>query len=84
MSEVYYDETREGEKMFKLVLIKEKLEGHVADFAKDYVKIQNLSLTKKQQESLDKWTKEKVADTYIKISDDYKDCEFETNFKKKL
>ncbi len=84
MTEVYYDETREGEKMFKLVLIKEKLEGHVADFAKDYVKIQNLALTKKKQESLDKWTKEKVSDTYIKISDDYKDCEFETNFKKKL
>jgi len=84
MTEVYYDETREGEKMFKLVLIKEKLKGHLADFAKDYVKIQNLALTKKQQESLDKWTKEKVADTYIKISDDYKDCKFETNFKKKI
>ena len=26
----------------------------------------------------------KQNDTYIKISDDYKDCEFETNFKKKI
>lgn len=84
LTEVFYDETREGEKMFKLVLIKEKLEGHTADFAKDYVKIQNLALTKKQQESLDKWTQEKVSDTYIKISDDYKDCKFETNFRKKI
>ena len=82
MTEVYYDETRDGEKMFKLVLIKEKQEGHVADFAKDYVKIQNLALTKKQQETIDKWTKDKVIDTYIKISDDYKNCEFETNFNK--
>lgn len=82
MTEVFYDETRDGEKMFKLVLIKEKLEGHVADFAKDYVKIQNLALTKKQQETVDKWTEDKVEDTYIKISDDYKDCQFEINFKK--
>lgn len=82
MTEVYYDETRDGEKMFKLVLIKEKQEGHVADFAKDYVKIQNLALTKKQQETIDKWTKDKVIDTYIKISDDYKNCAFETNFNK--
>jgi len=82
MTEVFYDETRDGEKMFKLVLIKEKVDGHIADFAKDYVKIQNLALTKKQQETVDKWTQEKVADTYIKISDDYKDCQFETNFKK--
>lgn len=82
MTEVYYDETRDGEKMFKLVLIKEKQEGHVADFAKDYVKIQNLALTKKQQETIDSWTKDKVLDTYIKISDDYKNCDFESNFNK--
>lgn len=84
MTEVFYDETREGEKMFKMVLIKEKLEGHVANFGEDYVKIQNLALTKKQQESLNEWTKEKVTDTYVKVSDDYKDCEFKTNFKKKI
>lgn len=82
MTEVFYDETRDGEKMFKLVLIKEKQEGHVAEFAKDYVKIQNLALTKKQQETIEKWTKDKVVDTYIKISDDYKNCKFETNFNK--
>ena len=36
------------------------------------------------RKSLNEWTKEKVTDTYIKVSDDYKDCEFKTNFKKKL
>jgi len=83
MTEVFYDETREGEKMFKLVLVKEKLEGHKAEFAKDYVKIQNLALAKKRQEIVDKWMKEKVNDTYIKISDEYKNCQFETNYLKK-
>jgi len=82
MTEVYYDETREGEKMFNLVLLKEKLEGHKADFAQDYVKIQNLALAKKKQESLEEWIDEKIEDTYIKISDDFKDCNFETNYKK--
>ncbi len=82
MTEVFYDETRDGEKMFKLVLLKEKLEGHKADFAKDYVKIQNLALTKKKQEAIVEWTKEHISDTYIKISNDFKDCQFENNFTK--
>jgi peptidyl-prolyl cis-trans isomerase SurA len=83
MTEVFYDETREGEKMFKLVLMKEKMEGHKAELAKDYVKIQNLAIAKKRQETVDKWMKDKVSDTYIKISDNYKNCQFTTNFLKK-
>lgn len=82
MTDVFYDETREGEKMFKLVLVKEKIDGHVADFAKDYVKIQNLALAKKREETLEDWISEKINDTYIKISDDYKDCTFKNNYKK--
>ena len=82
MTEVYYDETREGEKMFKLVLVKELNEGHKADFANDYVKIQNLALAKKRQETIEEWIDEKIEETYIKISDDYKDCKFDTNYKK--
>ncbi len=84
MTAVFYDETREGEKMFKLVLLDKMIEGHTADFAKDYVKIQNLALAKKRQESIEKWVAEKVSDTYIKISDEFKDCEFKTNFRKKI
>lgn len=84
MTDVFYDETREGEKMFKLVLLKEKVAGHKADFAQDYVKIQNLALAKKKQESLEEWIDDKIEDTYIKISDDFKDCNFESNYKKNL
>ncbi len=84
MTEVFYDETREGEKMYKLVLMKKKTGGHKADFVKDYVKIQNLALAKKRQEMIEAWTDEKVEDTYVKISDAYKKCPFKTNFKKKI
>jgi peptidyl-prolyl cis-trans isomerase SurA len=82
MTDVFYDETREGEKMYKLVLLKEKIDGHVAEFAKDYVKIQNLALAKKRQETIEKWINEKINDTYIKIGEDYKNCEFKNNYKK--
>lgn len=84
MSEVFYDEDMEGNKMFKLVLMKEKIEAHIADFSIDYVKIQNLALAKKRQETIEKWISEKVMDTYIKIDDQYKDCNFSVNFQKKI
>jgi peptidyl-prolyl cis-trans isomerase SurA len=84
MSEVFYDEDKEGNKMFKLVLMKEKIDAHTADFSIDYVKIQNLALAKKRQETIEKWISEKVMDTYIKIDDQYKDCKFSVNFQKKI
>jgi peptidyl-prolyl cis-trans isomerase SurA len=83
LTDVFYDEDQEGNKMFKLVLLKEKIDEHVADFSIDYVKIQNLTLAKKKQEVVDKWINDKVKDTYIKIDDSYKTCNFKVNFLKK-
>ena len=82
ITEVFYDETREGEKMFKMILMKSKTDAHVVDLSKDYVKIQNLALQKKREETIAKWTKEKISDTYIKINKDYKKCEFQNNWTK--
>jgi peptidyl-prolyl cis-trans isomerase SurA len=82
VSEPYYDETREGEKMFKIILMKDKIEGHTADFVQDYVKIQQLTLQKKQEETLGKWYAEHVLDTFIKINKNYQDCDFQYNWSK--
>ena len=82
ITEVFYDETREGEKMYKIILMKSKTEAHIADLNKDYVKIQGLALQKKKQETIDKWAKEKLKDTYIKINNDYKKCTFKNNWAK--
>ena len=83
ISEVFYDQTREGEKMFKILKLETKTESHTADISKDYVKIQNLALQKKKAETIEKWSKEKIKDTYIKINDSYLDCGFESNWAKK-
>jgi len=82
ITDVFYDETRQGEKMYKIILMKSKTVAHIADLSKDYVKIQNLALRKKREETIAKWTKEKINDTYIKINKDYKKCEFKNNWAK--
>jgi len=82
MTAVYYDESRSGEKMYKIILMKDKIPSHVADLVKDYEKIQSLALQKKKQESIDKWVNNKIIDTYIKINGSYKNCNFEFNWNK--
>lgn len=80
ITEPFYEETREGEKMYKIIWVRKKTQAHQADFALDYVKIQNLALQKKQQEVLDDWYNEHIKETYIKISDANKSCGFKYNW----
>ena len=82
LSEVYFEETREGEKMFKVILLKSRVEAHTADLSKDYVKIKNLAIQKKRSEVIEKWANEIIEDTYIKINKEYFGCTFESNWAK--
>ncbi len=83
ITEPFFDEIRGESKMHKIILLKSKTETHTANFTQDYEKIQQLTLQKKQEETIDKWAKDKIEDTYIKINKDFKNCEFKNNWKKK-
>jgi peptidyl-prolyl cis-trans isomerase SurA len=82
MTDVFYDETRNGEKMYKIMMMVELMPSHQADMKQDYVKIQNLALQKKRQEEIDNWASEKIYDTYIKLNDSRKACNFKNNWSK--
>lgn len=83
ISNVFYEETRQGKKMYKFILLKSKTEAHTADITRDYVKIQDSALQKKKTEAIEKWSKKNIKETYVKISDSYLDCEFKSNWTKK-
>jgi peptidyl-prolyl cis-trans isomerase SurA len=83
ISEVFMDQTREGKKMFKILLLKSRTEAHVADLKEDYVKIMELALQKKKTESIEKWSEDKIQDTYVNINEVYMTCEFKSNWAKK-
>ncbi|NJN50225.1 MAG: hypothetical protein HC798_03420, partial [Polaribacter sp.] len=54
-----------GEKSFRFILMKTKSKNHKADLVEDYVKIQELALQKKQEESINKWARDKNKKTPI-------------------
>jgi peptidyl-prolyl cis-trans isomerase SurA len=82
ISEPYFDETREGVKMYKFIKVSDKEIAHKADFSQDYVKIQQMTLQKKQEDAIDVWNKEHVSETFVKINDSKNTCEFKYNWSK--
>lgn len=82
MSDIFYDEERGGKKMYKMLFMRDRTNTHIANIIEDYVKIKSLALQKKKQETIEKWSREKIVDTYIKISDEFQKCTFKNNWKK--
>ena len=84
MTPPFYDESRGGEKMYKFFYMRERTDTHTADLVEDYEKIQSLALRKKKQETIAKWSKEKIFETYIKLNNKHGKCSFERNWKKEI
>jgi len=78
---VSQDET--GRKMYKLMMVTNRYDEHVADYVKDYIKIKNLALKEKQIMRIGEWSEEKIKDTYVKVNGEYRNCEFTNNWLKK-
>ena len=76
------DDPRKGKKI-KLIVVTNRIDEHVADYGKDYIKIKDLALKEKQINAIAKWTQEKIKESYININEDYKNCEFTNNWLKK-
>ncbi len=83
VSLVFNDPDRTNKSMFKILKINKKIGEHKADYTKDYIKIKELALRQKQIKAIAKWQKEKIAETYIKVNGDNRDCEFASNWLKK-
>lgn len=82
VSEVIQEQDRENPVIFKLVTVFDRIDDHVADFAKDYLKIKRLALQDKHFDAIAKWQEETIISTYIKLNGDYRDCEFQGNWLK--
>ncbi|GGX10778.1 peptidylprolyl isomerase [Aquimarina muelleri] len=83
VSLVIPDQDRQGRVKYKLITVLNRYDEHIADYAKDYLKIQELALRKKQIDAIRKWQEEKILDTYIKVNGEYRNCEYSGNWLKK-
>lgn len=82
VSLILTDQDYTGRTIFKIVTVNKRFPEHKAEFAQDYMKIQDLALRAKQMEAIEKWQKEKINDTYVKVNGEFRNCEFTNNWLK--
>ncbi|HUX57400.1 MAG TPA: peptidylprolyl isomerase [Bacteroidales bacterium] len=64
--------------VFRIVRLDKELPAHTANLKDDYQSLFNEALMNERNKVYAKWIKEKIETTYLKISDEFKSCNFLT------
>ncbi|MCR5423732.1 MAG: peptidylprolyl isomerase [Bacteroidales bacterium] len=70
----------ENKDVYYILKLTKKIDAHKANLTDDYDKLYNATLEKAKNEKVRAWAQKMIQNTYIRICDDYKDCEFELNW----
>ncbi|MCX2720139.1 peptidylprolyl isomerase [Lentiprolixibacter aurantiacus] len=73
---------RGGPPKFKILKVTNRFDEHEADFARDYLKIQDLALKEKQFKAIKEWMAEKIEDTYVSVGAANRSCDFSNDWVK--
>jgi len=66
-----------GKTVCVLAKLKSRVEGHKATVMEDFQVMKDMVLEKRRQEVIHKWVEGKIKNTYVRIGDKYKNCDFE-------
>ncbi len=67
---------RKNKEVVAIVKLRARIDGHKANLSDDYQTIKGIVEEKKKVEFLNDWLKKKQHDTYIRIKDGWRNCEF--------
>jgi peptidyl-prolyl cis-trans isomerase SurA len=68
---------------YRIVRIDRKLPPHQANLTDDYDRLSNAALQEAKDKKLLEWSAKMIKTTYIRLSDEYKDCDFKLNWNKR-
>lgn len=60
-----------------IVQLTRRIEGHKADLAEDYQTVKSMYENSKRQQIIADWIKNKQKNTYVRIEEGWRDCEFQ-------
>lgn len=66
-----------GKEVVAIVRLKERINSHKANLSDDYQVMKSIVEGKKREDVLKKWVQEKIKTTYVRINDDWKNCDFQ-------
>lgn len=71
---VSYTDQNSGDKLVRIIYLKNRTEPHKANLNDDYNKIQQVAFAEKQNDYLFKWINDRISTFYIMIDDEYQTC----------
>ena len=66
-----------GKTVCVIAKLKSRTEGHKATVTEDFQVMKEVVMEKRRQKKLHDWVVDKIKSTYVRIGDEYKDCQFE-------
>jgi peptidyl-prolyl cis-trans isomerase SurA len=72
--------TEKQKDAYRIIKLLEKTQPHRANLKTDYPRIQEWALADKKGKAIDKWINNKAKQTYVRVIDQYKTCDFKHNW----
>lgn len=66
-----------GKTVCAIVKLKNRIDGHKATITEDFQILKNVVTGKLREQKIHDWVVNKIKDTYVRLGDAYRDCEFE-------
>ena len=66
-----------GKTVCVIAKLKSRTEGHKATITEDFQVMKDVVLAKRRADKLHQWVVDKIKSTYIRINDNYRNCDFE-------
>ena len=67
--------THEGGQAYRILKLNGRTRPHKLNMNDDYQKLQEITLNNKQEEALDNWKNKKKAVTYIRVAEEFRNCQ---------
>lgn len=67
---------QKGQTVCAIVRLKSRIDGHHANMTEDFQVLRDQVIAKRREEKINNWIKEKVKSTYVRISPDWRNCDF--------
>ena len=65
-----------GKQVCAIVKLKNRIDGHKATITEDYQRLKDIVAEKRSEEKIEKWILEKQKKTYVRISPNWRSCDF--------
>lgn len=77
---IEYTDDQSGDKLVRIIYLKNRTEPHRANLKDDYSRIQSVAFEEKKNRYLQEWLDQKLSSFYIKVDNSYAECPIMTKW----